>query len=508
MTLNKKIVFISVASVALSTAVALSVQSYALRSQGIELTRDTMRAAVISAESIRAATSSLRARHAFQEAALLDQAKNTSDFHQSTLYDTVPVVSAWRSIERVARQEGFEFRVPKLHPRNPQNEPTPTEAAILETLEKTGAEEYFKVDRAANSIVYARPIRLTADCLGCHGDPASSPTHDGKDVLGFRMEGWHEGDIHGAFVLTAHLDQVDHVASARAQADATRTTLLWMLPAALLIVGAFLFYGRRSIIRPLLEVVETTHRASVETSEASRQIAAASQSLAENATEQAASLESINAALATVAEKSRSTAQAAGEAKSFADESSGAAQRGIEDIGRMDSAMGEIRIATQSVSRIAKTIDEVASKTNLLALNASVEAARAGAAGAGFAIVADEVRTLAQQSAQAAKETAALVGDALDRTVRGAEICGHAVDRLKQIEQCGKPLNKVVGVIAAAAAEQRGEIGRVTSSVSELNQAIQGVAANAEESAAAATEMNAQSEQLRNAMEALTRLVG
>jgi methyl-accepting chemotaxis protein len=170
--------------------------------------------------------------------------------------------------------------------------------------------------------------------------------------------------------------------------------------------------------------------------------------------------------------------------------------------------MGEIRTATQSVSKIVKTIDEVAFQTNILALNAAVEAARAGEAGAGFAVVADEVRNLAQRSAQAAKETTTLVGDALERTTRGAQICTDVVARFREIEARGKPLNDAVGAIASAAGEQRSNIERVTTSVGELNQATQGVAANAEQSAAAATQLNAQSEHLMDAIEALSALVG
>jgi methyl-accepting chemotaxis protein len=175
---------------------------------------------------------------------------------------------------------------------------------------------------------------------------------------------------------------------------------------------------------------------------------------------------------------------------------------------RMDEAMSEIRTATQSVSRIIKTIDEVAFQTNILALNAAVEAARAGQAGSGFAAVADEVRSLAQRSAEAARETTTLVGNALERTTRGAAICSEVVARLKEIEDRGKPLNQAVGAIASAAGEQRANIERVTSSVAELSQATQGVAANAEQSAAAATQLNAQSEHLMDSIKALSVLVG
>ena len=508
MTIGKKILLVSSASVAFSTAVALLVQNMTIRSQGIELTRNTMRAAVISAESMRAAIASLRAGKAFDEVAILRQAKGAADFRQTELYDTVPVVAAWKSIEKVAQKEGFEFRVPKGHPRNPKDEPTSAEAAILDYLEKSGQEEYFYANRAANVIVYARPVRLTRDCLACHGDPASSPTHDGKDVLGFPMEGWREGEIHGAFVLTAHLDQVDHVASARAQQAAMHETLLWMVPTGLLIGAAFFWYSRRSIVRPLLQVIHTTRIASIETTEASKQIAAASQSLAQSATEQAASLDEINDSLSDVSEKTRNAAEGAQQAKTLADATSTAAVQGAQDMTRMEQAMEEIRTATRSVSKIVKTIDEVAFQTNLLALNAAVEAARAGEAGAGFAVVANEVRNLAQRSAEAAKETTALVSDALERTVRGAEICTQAVVRFKEIEDRGTPLNEAVSVIAHASGEQRANVERVTTSVSELNQTTQGVAASAEQSAATAAELNSHSQHLSDAIDALTALVG
>ena len=196
--------------------------------------------------------------------------------------------------------------------------------------------------------------------------------------------------------------------------------------------------------------------------EASQQIARGSQGLAQSATEQAASIAEISSSLAIVTGKTRDMADGASQAKSLADETSAAAARGVEDMARMDEAMDQIRTATQSVSKIVKTIDDVAFQTNILALNAAVEAARAGEAGAGFAVVADEVRNLAQRSAQAARETNTLVGDALDRTTRGAQICSDVVTRLKEIEARGKPLNDAMGAIASAAVEQRATIERFT----------------------------------------------
>ncbi len=507
MTLEKKIILVSSASVALSAAVGVLVLRSAIRSQGIELTKNTMRAALLSAESVRGSMAALRARKSFDEASIVREARGAADPRQTRLYDTIPIVAAWRSIEKVAAREGFEFRIPTRHARNLKNEPTPAEGAILDALEKSGKDEYFVSDRAANLVIYARPVRLTKDCLMCHGDPATSPTHDGKDVAGFPMEGRREGEMHGAFVLTAHLDQVDHVASAEAQAAAMRTTVLWMVPTAVLIGAAFLLYTRISIVRPLAQVIESTRAASGETAQASRQIAAASQSLAQSATEQAASLDSISGSLRGVSVKTKTAAEGARRAKALADETSVAASRGAEELARMEQAMNQIRAATESVSGIVKTIDQVALQTNLLALNASVEAARAGEAGAGFAIVADEVRNLAQRSAQAARETAELVSHALERTLHGAAICREAVARFKEIEDRGQPLNETARFIAGATGEQQADIQRVDVSLAELSQVTQGVAAHAEQSAGAAAELNAQSEDLTRAIEALSAMV-
>jgi methyl-accepting chemotaxis protein len=507
-TIAGKIAVATLTSVALSTGVALFVQRLTIHNQGIELTRNTMRAAVMAAENTRASVSKLRSGHAFNEALLVQEAKASSDFRQTDLYRSVPVVSAWNSIAGVARKEGFEFRVPKHRARNPQNEPTPEEAAILDTLERSGQEEYFAANRSANLIVYARPIRLTADCLVCHGDPANSPTHDGKDSIGFAMEGWKEGELHGAFVLKAHLDQVATVASAQAQSAAMQQTVLWMVPTAILIGVMFLWYSRRSIIAPLSKVVHAVEASSSETTAASNQIAASSQSLAQSATEQASSIESIQNALDKVAEEARAAAAGVAEARELANRTGEAAVRGTEQMQQMQSAMQDIQTASDSVSRIIRTIDEIAFQTNILALNAAVEAARAGESGAGFAVVADEVRSLAQRSAQAAKETAELVGNSLQRTTRGVEICTRVAQQLKEIEDRGKPLNGAMDAIAGSAGKQRDGVEQVHGSVAEMNGVIQSLAAAAEESAAASGELNAQSESLKQSITEMTVLVG
>ena len=175
---TSKIISAAVGSMAISVLVGLVVQRQVIRQQGIELTRDTMRAAVLEAENVRESISSLNKHNAFDQANMIEEYNKSGDLRGSTLYQTIPVVAAWKAIEKVAEKEGYEFRVPKHQARNPKNNPTPEEAAILKILEDGKLEDYFKVDRAQNQIVYARPITLSADCLACHGDPKNSKRVD------------------------------------------------------------------------------------------------------------------------------------------------------------------------------------------------------------------------------------------------------------------------------------------------------------------------------------------
>ena len=508
MTIGTRVILISAASIGLATVVATVIQKQTLGDQGIELTKNTMRATVLSAENVRQHIGQLHNEGAFDQAAMRKSAAAATDKRKSSLFDSVPVFAAMKSIADVAAKEGFEFRVPKHQARNPANEPTAEESAILDVLEKTGEEEYFTADRHANLIVYARPIRLTKDCLMCHGDPATSATHDGKDPLGFRMEGWHEGELHGAFLLKAHLDQVDKVASAQAAAAAMKTTLAWMIPIALLLIGMSYWFSSKTVIKPLATVVQIAIRASAESSAASGQISSASETLAQEATEQSAALNGITDALESFAGQSREAAAGARRVKTLAKESRDAAVRSGSDMRHMDGAMQEIQTAGNQVSKVVKSIDQIAFQTNLLALNAAVEAARAGESGAGFAVVADEVRALAQRSAEAAKETAALIAEMLTKTENGAEISRQVVGQLEEMEGRAQALDEAVSSITAAADEQLTKIESVENSVREIAATTQSVAAQAEESAAAATELKAQADSVSQSIHTLNSVVG
>jgi methyl-accepting chemotaxis protein len=264
----------------------------------------------------------------------------------------------------------------------------------------------------------------------------------------------------------------------------------------------------RSTNGALRQIATTLREASDQVSSAATQVSSSSQSLAQGASEQAASLEETSASLEEISSMTRRNAEGAENARGISSETSAATEVGTRQMTEMVEAMNAIKGSSDNIAKIIKTIDEIAFQTNILALNAAVEAARAGEAGAGFAVVAEEVRALAQRSAQAAKETAAKIDDSIAKSGHGVEISSRVSEGLTQIEAKVRQVNGLVVEIATASKEQSQGLGQVGTAVSQMDKVTQSNAANAEETAAAAEELNAQAAMLLDTVNDLMRLVG
>ena len=230
--------------------------------------------------------------------------------------------------------------------------------------------------------------------------------------------------------------------------------------------------------------------------------------LADGSSQQAASLEETSASLEEMASMTKRNAEAANIAKQIAGETRAAVENGAAGMHRMTTAMAGIKTSSGEISKIIKTIDEIAFQTNILALNAAVEAARAGEAGAGFAVVAEEVRALAQRSATAAKETADKIEVALVKSDEGASTSLEVADMLTQIVDRVRKMDALVGEIATASTEQSQGLGQITHAMTQMDTITQANAARAEESASAAHELSSQSTQLGAAVEQLNAFTG
>jgi len=231
-------------------------------------------------------------------------------------------------------------------------------------------------------------------------------------------------------------------------------------------------------------------------SSSSQQLAAAAESIASGAQEQAASLEETSASLEEITATVRQTADNAKQASQLAAGSKDSALQGQDVVSNAITAMAEINAASAKISDIISTIDEIAFQTNLLAVNAAVEAARAGDEGRGFAVVASEVRSLAQRSAVAAKEIKVLIQDSLRKVDAGSGLVNRSGETLQGIVGSVKRVTDIVGEIAAASGEQSTGIEQVNTAMTQMDQVTQSNSAQTEELSATAQALSEQAAHL------------
>ena len=275
------------------------------------------------------------------------------------------------------------------------------------------------------------------------------------------------------------------------------------------VLAVFLgFFLSLSITRPVNRVVSSLSEAAEQVSSASSQVSSASQSLAEGSSEQAASIEETSSSLEEMSSMTKQNADNASAADKLMKESRQMVDKANSSMIELTQSMEDISKASDETSKIIKTIDEIAFQTNLLALNAAVEAARAGEAGAGFAVVANEVRNLAMRAAEAAKNTAGLIEGTVKKVKEGSELVERTNGAFTEVSKSAAKVADLVSEIAAASSEQAQGIDQVNKAVSEMDKVTQQNAANAEESASASEEMNAQAEQMKSIAGELQGIVG
>ncbi len=252
------------------------------------------------------------------------------------------------------------------------------------------------------------------------------------------------------------------------------------------------------------EVADSANNAS----SSSQQLAAAAESIASGAQEQAASLEETSASLEEITAAVRQSADNANQASQLASSSKDSALQGQDVVSNAITAMAEINAASAKISDIISTIDEIAFQTNLLAVNAAVEAARAGDEGRGFAVVASEVRSLAQRSAVAAKEIKVLIQDSLRKVDAGSGLVNRSGETLQGIVGSVKRVTDIVGEIAAASGEQSTGIEQVNTAMTQMDQVTQSNSAQTEELSATARALSEQAAHLMELVSTFTLTQG
>lgn len=257
-----------------------------------------------------------------------------------------------------------------------------------------------------------------------------------------------------------------------------------------------------------VRTVEGVSRVARRVSGAATRVAAMGQSLSRGAGEQAASLEETSAALTELAAMARGNAEGAARVGEVSAGTRTAADLGLREMEGMNAAMVDIQTSSQGIAKVLRTIDELALQTNLLALNAAVEAARAGAAGQGFGVVAEEVRALAQRSAEAARATAAQVELALKTAARGMELSAKVGERLAHIARQAHQVEGLAQGVATSSREQDQGVGSISQAIVNGEAVTQTNAASAEESARVAEGFQADTVTLDRAVLELRSLLG
>jgi methyl-accepting chemotaxis protein len=355
-----------------------------------------------------------------------------------------------------------------------------------------GGEAQKRLTETAFEIYHPMPV--VASCLECHQEYKGVKV---AGVLSYRYS-------------TAGLQQ-SRLTWSRFIADLNRSQIQQAVAASivlLLLIGAIIVcMVRCQVIKPLRAVVDALTGGAGTVSASAGQINDSSRILAETSSEQASALEETGAAIAEMNATARGNADTARHVSEAAAKTRLSADTGAQCVAALGEAMHDIDRSSQEITKILKTIDDIAFQTNILALNAAVEAARAGEAGLGFAVVAEEVRSLAQRSAEAARETGAKITASVESSDRGSDLSAKVQASFAQIQTHATELEQLIAKITSATTEQQTSIAHVDGNIAQMDKVTQSSASHAEELAGSAEDLAEHVEVVRASVADLSRIM-
>jgi methyl-accepting chemotaxis protein len=279
--------------------------------------------------------------------------------------------------------------------------------------------------------------------------------------------------------------------------------------ATLMVAGVIVHLTiQRSITGPVVRVIGGVQNSADETARAAAKMSQSGREVASNAQEQAACIEETSASLEEISATTHQNADRAGEADRLMQTARQTVDRTAHAMNDLSSSMNLISKSSNQVAGVLKDIDEIAFHTNILALNAAVEAARAGQAGAGFSVVADEVRSLAQRAAEAARNSGAIIEQTMGDVSKGVALVGHAHGAFQEVSAAIASGTRIVSQIASSSDEQARGITQIGRAILQIESLTQRNVTNAQRTAEGASAMNSQVESTRRYLDELVAVVG
>jgi methyl-accepting chemotaxis protein len=323
---------------------------------------------------------------------------------------------------------------------------------------------------------------------------------------------WHQiaEKMKKSFVSVAELYREDAKQAEKDQLELraySRNILLFTGLFSIFAIFSILMWIAYRVSNSVGDVASKLSDSTGQVTQAIEQLSAAGHSLSESSTEAAASLEETVASLEEMTSMVQMNSDHAREAAALAQTSRDSAEKGEREIKTLVDSMQGISQASKKIEEIIHVIDDIAFQTNLLALNAAVEAARAGEQGKGFAVVADAVRTLAQKSADAAKDITSLIKDSVNKIDKGTEIADKSGVVMQDIVSSVKKVSDLANEIASASSEQTSGIQQISKAMNQLDQGAQSNAASSEEIASTSEEISSQAVQMQQLTEKLNEVV-
>ena len=263
-------------------------------------------------------------------------------------------------------------------------------------------------------------------------------------------------------------------------------------------IGDFkdLFESLKSIHANLVKVIRDISHVANQVDTSADLVSTGAQALSQGTTEQAASIEGLVSNVTAITSQIQSSTVRCGSASDLVEKATGYAAEADTKMEQLITATKNIESSSAKIVTIIKTIQDISFQTNILALNASVEAARAGSAGKGFSVVAEEVRDLAVKSSEAAQNTDNLINRSIRDVKTGTESTNLAVSAMELIDDCIHSIKALMDEISAASVQQAEMIALVENGIREISQVVQTNSAAAEKSAAVSMELSGQARTL------------